>query len=322
MKQISLGKTGETVGALALGCMHFGTRTDKTTSVQLLDQYVDTGGTFLDTANNYAFWAEGASGGESETLLGEWLRDHNREDLFIASKVGAMPTVPGGGFETAEGLSAESIEAAIDGSLERLETDYLDLYYAHIDDRTVPLKETLGAFDALIKSGKVRHIGCSNLTAARLEKALNISDTHGFTPYSCIQQRYSYLQPGADADFGVQVAVDEALLGLCHAHHVTLLAYSPLLGGAYTRADVPLPEEYRGEASEARLAVLREIAAEAGATPNQVVLAWLRQSSPVALPVIAASTSEQLAENLGALAVTLTPNQLRALNVQRELRRV
>ncbi len=109
--------------------------------------------------------------------------------------------------------------------------------------------------------------------------------------------------------------MDEALLGLCHAHHVTLLAYSPLLGGAYTRADVPLPEAYRGEASEARLAVLREIAAEAGATPNQVVLAWLRQSSPAALPVIAASTSEQLAENLGALAVTLTPNQLRALNV-------
>lgn len=316
MKQVALGVTGERVSALALGCMYFGTRTDHATSVRLLDHYLDAGGRFLDTANNYAFWFGGASGGESETLLGTWLRERgNREQLFIASKVGAMPTVPGGGFGTAEGLSARSIEAAVEGSLERLGTEYLDLYYAHIDDREVPLAETLGAFDQLVRSGKVRHIGCSNLTAARLSEALALSRKHGYASYSCIQQRYSYLQPRAEVDFGVQVVADEALLEVCRTQNMTLLAYSPLLGGAYTRAEVPLPDAYRSAASEGRLAALKAVAAETGRSPNQVVLAWLQQGSPTALPVIAASTPEQLADNLGVLGLTLTPQQLRALDV-------
>lgn len=316
MRQVSLGSTVERVSALSLGCMNFGTRTDEVTSVRLLEAYLAAGGTFLDTANNYAFWVPGASGGESETLLGRWLHERGgRNGLFIATKVGAMPTVPGGGFDTAEGLSAKSIERAVEGSLQRLRTDYIDLYYAHIDDRNVPLDETLGAFDALIRSGKVRHIGCSNLTAARLTEALGTSCEHGFIPYCCIQQRYSYLQPDPNTDFGVQVAVDKGLLGVCTEQNVTVLAYSPLLGGAYTRSDVPLPEPYRGEVSRGRLAALEHVAAEVGATPNQVVLAWLLHHPQPVLPIIAASSEAQLHENLGALDITLTPDQLRTLNV-------
>ena len=139
MRQVVFGHTGERVSALCLGCMHFGTRVDEETSRGLLDQYADCGGGFLDTANNYAFWVNGFVGGESEELLGRWMRDRgNRNDIFLATKVGAKPLFEGGSFEDAEGLSAEAITRAAEESLRRLKTDRIDLYYAHIDDRTTP----------------------------------------------------------------------------------------------------------------------------------------------------------------------------------------
>lgn len=315
MKEMVLGNTGKSVSALSLGCMLFGSSTDERTSYALLDQYAEAGGRFLDTANNYAFWVEGYSGGESERLLGRWMQERgNREEIFLATKVGAMPTVPGGDFSSAEGLSAAAIESAMDASLERLQTDYIDLYYAHIDHRQSDLTETLGAFDALIESGKVRHIACSNMMAWRVQQARDISEANGWASYCGVQQRYSYLRPKPSTNFGVQEIASEELLDYCRENEdFTLLAYSPLLSGAYTRSDRPLPDAYVSADSEARLGVLREVAAELGATPNQVVIAWMLQGTPSVLPVIAASRAEQLAETLAAPEVKLSAEQLERL---------
>lgn len=315
MKEMVLGNTGKSVSALSLGCMFFGSSTDERTSCTLLDQYAEAGGRFLDTANNYAFWVEGFSGGESERLVGRWLKERdNRQEIFLATKVGANPTVPGGDFSSAEGLSAVAINSAVDASLERLQTDYIDLYYAHIDYRQSDLEETLGAFNNLIENGKVRHIGCSNMMAWRIQQARGISEAHGWASYCGVQQRYSYLRPKPGSDFGVQETASEELLDYCREHKdFTLLAYSPLLSGAYTRADRPLPETYVGADSEARLKILREVAAETGATPNQVVIAWMLQGTPAVLPVIAASRTEQLAETLAATEVTLSHEQIERL---------
>lgn len=295
--------------------MYFGTRIDEDTSRGLLDQYFEAGGRFFDTANNYAFWIGEAAGGESEDLLGRWMRDRkNRDRIILATKVGAKPAFPGGGLEHPEGLSAEAITRAVDESLTRLRTDYVDLCYAHIDDRTVPLAETLEAFDRLVRASKVRSIGCSNMMAWRIEEARNISRANGWAAYCCVQQRYSYLRPKPGADLDVQVSVSEELLDYCAAHaDFALLAYSPLLGGVYARADAPLPAEYAGADSDVRMGVLAEIANEVDATANQVVLAWMLQRTPAAIPLIAASNGEQLRENIGALDVSLSREQIERL---------
>lgn len=179
----------------------------------------------------------------------------------------------------------------------------------------VPLEETLEAFNQLVQSGKVRAIGCSNHYTWRLEEARSISQSHGFAPYQCIQQRYSYLRPRPGADFDVQISVSEEMLKYIETHEeIALLAYSPLLSGAYSRQDRPIPVQYTGPDAEARIAALQEISKETGATHNQVVLAWMLNNSPVTLPVIAASSTEQLQENLQALNVTLTQEQIKRLN--------
>ena len=324
MKQVPLGKTGVQVSALCLGCMLFGTtRTDEDTARRLLDAYFEAGGRFLDTANNYAFWMTGTRGGESEELLGRWMKDRgNRDQLFLATKVGAKPRTAGGGLAEGEGLSAATIERAVEGSLKRLGADFIDLYYAHIDHRTTPLEETLGAFDRLVQAGKVRHIGCSNITTWRIVEARDISRAQGWAEYCCVQQAYSYLRqnptaasdfaPNIGPEFGFGVQTNAELLDYRNTHDdFALVAYTPLLSGAY--AGKPLRPDYVGADSDARLAALAQVAAEVGATPNQVVLAWLMQRTPPAIPLFGASTLAQLEENLGALNVTLTAEQMDTL---------
>ncbi|RUS47429.1 aldo/keto reductase [Cohnella sp. AR92] len=316
MQRHSLGATGLRVSDFSLGCLNFGSRTDKRTSFRLLDRYKEAGGNFLDTANNYAFWNEGCIGGESESLLGEWMRvSKNRSELIVATKVGAKPTIPGGGFDQIEGLSRQAIEKAVDESLLRLGTDYVDLLYAHIDDTDTPLEETLEAFDRLIKQGKVRALGCSNYRFSRLLEAKEISAARGLASYSCIQQRYTYLRPGIDADFGIQVSADDDLLEYCKKNDdFTMLAFSPLLGGLYGREDAEIPEAYRSEEQWVRLQTIRQAAREIGATPNQVVLAWMLQNVPRVLPLVAVSDLAQLEENLGALSIKLDAELLERLN--------
>lgn len=309
MKTRQLGQTGVEVSALCLGAMYFGTRNDEQTSYQLLDQYAAAGGTFIDTANIYAHWIPDGQGGESEALLGRWMKERgNRSRLFLAGKVGFQ--YPG----VDRGLKPEQIEAECNKSLKRLGVDTIDLYYAHVDDRNTPLEETLEAFNRLVQAGKVRFIGASNYLAWRLEKANWISRTNNWAKFCCIQQRYTYLRvkPGASTD--PQVVANDDLLDYCRSEGLTQLAYSVLLGGAYTRSDRPLDAVYRGPDSDARIAALNAVAGETGATLNQVVLAWMMQSDPSVLPLIAAGTPAQLQENIDALQVTLSAGQMAQLN--------
>jgi len=307
MRKVTLGTSGEKVSALCLGAMYLGTRNDVASSYALLDQYVEAGGSFIDTANIYAHWIPGFQGGESETLLGQWMRERgNRQNLFIASKVGF--NYPGVG----RGLSAHQILTECDRSLQRLGIETIDLYYAHVDDHQTPLEETLEAFDRLVKTGKVRLIAASNFLAWRLEKARWTSRTNGWAEYCCIQQRYSYLRGRRGVNFGPQLEANDDLVQYCRSEGVTLLAYSALLGGTYTRPERDPGEQYHGPASEARLAALRAVAAETGATPHQVGLAWMLGQGT--LPLTAGSTPAQIAENIGALDVTLSDAQIARLN--------
>jgi aryl-alcohol dehydrogenase-like predicted oxidoreductase len=309
MRTVSLGGTDVRVSAFCLGTMYFGSRTDRETSYRLLDRYVETGGSFLDTANIYARWVPGFKGGESETLLGEWMRERgNRSQTFVATKVGFQ--YPG----VERGLRAHQIEVECEKSLQRLGVDAIDLYYAHVDDRDTPVEETMEAFDRLVKAGKVRFIGASNFLAWRLEEARWVSQTHGWAEYCCIQQRYSYIRPKPGASFDPQIAANDDLLDYCRVRDITMLAYSPLLNGAYTRADRAFSGQYLGPDTDVRMAALQAVAAEVGATANQVVLAWMVQSDPPVIPLVAASTVEQMGENLRALEIALSPEQMARLN--------
>ena len=308
MKTVPLGATGVDVSIYCLGAMYFGSRNDRATAYRMLDRFVDAGGTFIDTANIYAWWVEGYHGGESETLLGAWLRERGHRDrLFIASKVGFQYG------DVTRGLSAAQIEAECNKSLRRLGIDSLDLYYAHVDDRLTPQEETLAAFDRLVRAGKVRLLGASNFSGWRLAQAHALSERHGWPDYVCLQQRHTYLRPKPGASFDPQLHLTDETAAYCHANQVTILAYSSLLSGAYTRLDRPVPDEYLGPDADARLAVLRELAAAHGVTPNQVILAWLTQQTPAILPVMAASTDEQMAENLHALELQLTDAEIERL---------
>lgn len=309
MEKIKLGNSGVEVSVFCLGAMFFGTRTDVEMSYRLLDQYVEAGGSFIDTANIYAWWVSGCKGGESENLLGRWMQIRNdRAEMFIATKVGFQ-------YSDAErGLHAHQIETECEKSLKRLRIERIDLYYAHVDDRNTPMEETLEAFDRLVRAGKVRFIGASNFLAWRVEEAQWLSQTNGWAGYVGIQQRYTYLRPKPGATFDPQISANDDLLDYCRNRDMTLLAYSPLLSGAYTRADRPIPGQYLGADSEARLAALQAVAEETGATLNQVILAWMVQGDPTVIPLVAASTPEQMVENLGALTVELSVDQMAQLN--------
>jgi aryl-alcohol dehydrogenase-like predicted oxidoreductase len=309
MRKTPLGTSGESVSVMCLGAMLFGSQTDERTSYRLLDYYREQGGSFLDTANIYAWWIKGAKGGESEILLGKWMKERrNRSELFIASKVGfEMPGVE-------RGLRAQQIEEECEKSLKRLGVNTIDLYYAHKDDYDTPVEETLEAFYRLIRSGKIRYIGASNFSAWRLEQAHNTSEYNGWTDYCCVQQRYTYLRPHTGARFDPQLAVNSDLLHFCSYRKKTLLAYTPLLEGAYIRKDKPLSQKYIGPDSKARLRALKSVVHQSGATVNQVVLAWMLRSLPPVIPVFGVSNMEQLRENIGALDIRLDQDQLNRLN--------
>lgn len=308
MKTVPLGNTGEKVSTLCLGAMYFGTRQNQAESFQLLDQYFEAGGRFIDTANIYAHWVPGFKGGESETLLGAWMRErNNRGRVFIASKVGFnYQDVP-------VTLRAEIIEQECNKSLQRLGVETIDLYYAHNDDRYTPLEETLEAFHRLKDAGKIRYVGASNYLAWRLEEAHWLSLTSEWPEYCCVQQRHTYIRRKHGTVFTPQVAANEDLLDYVKNRGITLLAYSALLSGAYTRPDRGFSEQYLGADTDNRLAVLKSVAAETSTSANQVILAWMLQSDPPVLPLIAASTTEQMQENLDALKVKLTPEQMQRL---------
>jgi aryl-alcohol dehydrogenase-like predicted oxidoreductase len=305
---------------IVLGAMYLGTRVSEATSMALLDRFVDQGGAWIDTANCYAFWADPSGvGGQSERVIGRWLADRPgaRERVKISTKVRQQPTVPGRWPESAEGLSAPVIRDAIQSSLTRLRTDRVDLYWAHAEDRTVPLEDTVAAFGALVKAGLVVRLGASNHRSWAMERARRLAHDRGLAGYTALQLRYSYVQPRPGAplpDAGHQLASPDSLDYVRHDQELALWAYTSLLNGGYTRPERPLPEVYEHAGTARRLAVLGEVAEQLGTTRNQVVLAWLLGGDPGISPIVGVSTAEQLDEALAARSLRLSDEQRRRLD--------
>ncbi|MFD3512069.1 aldo/keto reductase [Streptomyces sp. NPDC058657] len=307
--------TRREVSVLALGAMLFGTYTDERTSYEILDRYAEAGGTFLDTSNTYSYWHDDSQGGQSERLLGRWLRSRGVADrMVVATKVGARPQAPGTGFiDNPEGLSAKTVREAVERSRDQLGIEKIDLLYTHIEDRTVELAETVEALGATVREGAVGLLGVSNHPAWRIERARTLARAAGLPGYEVLQYQHSYLRPRFDVPTPLfpegslgHVGPDLASYLLAEPD-LTLVAYSPLLGGAYVREDKPVPDDYDHPGTPARLAVLRDIAAETGATVNQVVLAWQLGHQLPLIPLAGASSVTQLNETLGALALELSP---------------
>jgi aryl-alcohol dehydrogenase-like predicted oxidoreductase len=302
-----------TVSEICLGTMYFGYRTDEATAFAILDRFAEAGGTFLDTANNYGQWHGDA--GESERVIGRWMRSRGMTGrMVIATKVGARTTVPGDpDARHWQGLDATVIRDDAETSLRNLGVDRLDLYYAHIDDRSAPLEETVSALATLAETGKAGLLGVSNTATWRIERARAIARLAGRPAYSCVQQQYTYLQPLPEP--GQLNLITEELLDYASAEKLTLLAYGPLLKGYYARTGQPLPAPYAHPASQAKLVLLRDLADKLGATPGQVVLAWLlAKSQPPIIPIAGASTVAQLDEIIGATRLTLDQDTIRQLD--------
>jgi aryl-alcohol dehydrogenase-like predicted oxidoreductase len=297
------------VSALAMGSDLIGSKIDRASAFRLLDCFHGYGGNFIDTANMYSEWMPGCSGGESESTIGAWMKERgNRSEMVISTKLG-FP-YPG----TSGGLSAAEVELECEKSLMRLQTDVIDIYQAHLDDRATPLEETMSAFHKLIENGKVRAVGASNVSVWRIAEANAIARAQGWNGFGLIEQRYTYLRQRHGASFGPQIFITQEAKDFIQAHDMDLVGYSVLLQGAYSRNDRQVPAQFAGPDSDSRLAALNAVANEVGCSPNQAVIAWMRQSKPSILPIIAGSRTEQFEENINALDLRLTPEQMRSLD--------
>lgn len=320
MKYRTIGSdpaTSRRVSVLSLGAMLFGTRTDEKTSFAILDRFVEAGGTFIDTSNNYAYWEDGSQGGASENVIGRWRRSRGiGDEVVIATKMGARPLAPGTGYvENREGLSARAVRIAAEQSRERLGTDRLDLLYAHIEDPATPLAETVEGFAALVAEGSVGLLGVSNHWAWKVERARATAAARGLPGFEVLQYSHSYLRRRTDlsdalsADGSYGVAGGDLLSYVRAEPALTLVAYTPLLAGAYVRDDKPLGPDLDHAGTPARLAALRKVVAETGATANQVVLSWLIGGEVPVVPLTGVSSVAQLDENLAAVDLELTVGQ-------------
>ncbi|MEV6393929.1 aldo/keto reductase [Streptomyces sp. NPDC051907] len=320
MKYRTIGQNPETrreVSVLSLGAMRFGAVTDEATSFAILDRYVEAGGTFVDTSNNYAFWVNGTQGGESEALLGRWRRSRGvGSEITVATKLGARPLAPTTEFsKNIEGLSAKVIRESAERSRERLGVEKLDLLYAHVPDDSVPLQETVEAFAELVAEGTVGLLGVSNHWAWRVEQARSLAAAAGLPGYEVLQYHHTYLRRRTDrptlrSPDGEIAVVAGDLLSYARAEpRLALVAYSPLLAGAYTREDEPLDAGLDHAGTPVRRAALRAVAKETGATVNQVVLAWLIGGEVPVIPLVGASSVAQLDESLAAVDLELTAEQ-------------
>ena len=309
MKTVELGRSGVAVSTLCMGSDLIGSRIEPRDAFQLLDLFRENGGTFIDTGNFYSAWIPGCQGGESETTIGRWMKDRGvRDRMAIATKLGFdYPGSPGG-------LSAAEIERECEKSLRRLQTDRVDLSYAHRADPETPIEETMEAFHRLVRAGKVRAIAASNLRVWRIAEANAASRVHQWTSFCAVEQRHTYLRPRHGADFGPQLCINDDLKDYCGANGLTLIGYSVLLQGAYTRQDRALPAQYAGPEACERLDVLRAVAAELDVTLNQLVIAWMLHSDPPVLPIVGGSRVEQLAENMAALRIRLSEEQMARLD--------
>ncbi len=311
MQRRTLGRSALAIAPLAFGGNVFGWSVDEARSFELLDAFVDAGFNLIDTADMYSSWVPGNRGGESETIIGKWLRKSGkREQVVIATKVGKWVEQPG--------LSPVNIEQAVEGSLKRLQVDCIDLYQAHEDDASVPLAETLGAFARLIEQGKVRVIGASNYSADRFAEALAIAREHGLPRYETLQPEYNL------AD---RAGYEAALEPLVRDEQIGVISYYSLASGFLTgkyRSSADLAKSAaRGSSVEkyldARglriLTALDDVAgAHRGATPAQVALAWLMARPGITAPIASATSVAQLHELMGAAQLTLAADEVAALD--------
>jgi aryl-alcohol dehydrogenase-like predicted oxidoreductase len=308
--QRTLGRSGLTTPPLILGGNVFSWTADRDTSFALLDAFIAGGGRMIDTADGYTRWLPGHSGGESEAIIGEWLAARGRRnDVVVATKVGVE-------MNGEKGLKPDRVLRSCEASLRRLQTDYIDLYFAHYDDSDTPLEATLEAYDRLVREGKARAIGASNITAPRLAEALDTSAAKGFASYTVLQPEYNLV---ARASF------EGPLQDLCLERGLAAMPYyglaSGFLTGKYRRKeDLQGRARERGAGKHATefgfrvLAAVEAVAADAGATPAQVSLAWLMAQPAVTAPIASATTVAQVEELLGAMRLTLTAEQLATLD--------
>ena len=312
MQVRSLGRSRLQVAPLCLGGNVFGWTADESASFRVLDAFVGAGLNFIDTADVYSVWAPGHRGGESETVIGNWLkRGVRRGDVVIATKVG-MEMAP-----ERKGLSAANIMRSAEDSLRRLQTDYIDLYFSHRDDASVPFEETLGAYQKLIDQGKVRAIGASNHTATRLAEALEVSRKHGVPRYEVLQPNYN-LYARSDYESGLEP--------LCLEQHLGVVNYFALAGGflsgkyrtpddaAKSARGKGVVEKYLNERGLRILAALDEVGRRYGATPASVALAWQIARPSIAAPIASATTVEQLSELVAATQLQLDQAAIERLN--------
>ncbi|MFF3643141.1 aldo/keto reductase [Streptomyces sp. NPDC002564] len=301
----TLGASDLEVFPLSLGGNVFGWTADRAASFAVLDAYTAAGGNFIDTADAYSAWVEGNRGGESETLIGQWLAERgNRADVVVATKVGSHPEY--------KGLSAATVKGAADASLRRLGTDYIDLYYTHFDDPSVPVEEIIGALDELVRAGKVRAIAASNISPERLQESLDFSDREGLARYVALQPHYN-LVSRATYEGPLQEVASRS--GLAAVPYFALASgfltgkYRP--GAQVESARSGRVEEYVGsERGDRVLAALDEIAEGRGAQVATVALAWLAARPTVAAPIASARTVEQLPALLAVADLELTDAEL------------
>jgi aryl-alcohol dehydrogenase-like predicted oxidoreductase len=311
MKHRQLGQSELSVAPLAFGGNVFGWTADKKMSYRLLDHFVERGFNLVDTADVYSKWVPGHKGGESETILGQWIAQGGgrREKIVLATKVG-MPM-----SDSETGLSRERIMAAVNASLKRLKTDHIDLYQAHQDDAKTPLEETLLAFNDLIKAGKVRVIGASNHSAKRLSEALAVSAEKKIARYETLQPLYNLLERnGFEAE----------LLPLCEQSAIGVIPYSSLASGFLTgkyRSEKDLGKSPRGKnlgkyldkRGHAVLAALDDASKKLGCTPACVALAWLMKQSTISAPIASATSIDQLDQLLKATEIEIDDETAKAL---------
>ncbi|WP_405445041.1 aldo/keto reductase [Streptomyces achromogenes] len=298
---------------IVLGTMDFGTRVAPDRAFAILDSFVAGGGVWLDTANCYSFWADPSGvGGASERVIGAWLkaRPGARDMVRIATKVRQNPLVPHSWPQSAEGLSARAVRSGVEESLKRLGVEHVDLLWAHAEDRTVPLQETVGAFGELVAEGVALRVGAANHAAWRVERARSLAREQGVAPWTALQLRHSLVQPRpltpiAESGHRMLTAED---LDLARSEALTVWSYSSLLWGSYVRPDKPLPDTYDHPGTTRVLAVLDDVAAELSVTRNQVVLAWLMRQGID--PIVGAGRAEQIEEALAARRVRLTDAHL------------
>ena len=299
-------RTDLDVFGLNLGCNVFGWTASREDSFAVLDAYTAAGGNFLDTADVYLARAPGNKGGESETIIGEWLAARGRpDDLVIATKVGKLE-----GFQD---LRPATIKAAAEDSLRRLGVETIDLYYAHFDDQDTPLAETLGGFGELIEAGKVRYVAASNYSGARLAEALAIADREGLPRYVALQPHYNLMERDFERD----------QRPVCEREDIPVLPFYALARGFLTGkyrpgVDVDSPRatgagQYLDERGERMLSALDEIAAAHGVSPASVAVAWLREQPTILAPIASARTPEQLTPLLDAVGLQLRDDEIGTL---------